>query len=198
MSEGSGEARDVQRDHDLIARTAQGDRDAFAELMRRHEDMVFAVCLRIMTNREAALDAVQETFITLFRKADRFRGDSSVSTWLYRVATNTCLDQLRKQRRRAADPLPEHHDPADAAAGDPFSSVELRPSIEAALATIPEEFRAAVVLSDVHGLGMDEISRILDVPVGTVKSRIYRGRRQLAEVLGNLREGSGRRRDEHA
>lgn len=194
MSEGA----DVERDHELIARTAAGDRDAFAELMRRHEDMVFAVCLRIMTNREAALDAVQETFITLFRKADRFRGDSSVSTWLYRVATNTCLDQLRKQRRRAADPLPEHHDPADVAASDPFSSVELRPSIEAALAGIPEDFRAAVVLSDIHGLGMDEISGILDVPVGTVKSRIHRGRRQLAEVLGNLREGSERRRDEHA
>ncbi len=198
MSEGARDRGDAERDRELIGRTAAGDRDAFAELMRRHEDMVFAVCLRIMTNREAALDAVQETFITLFRKADRYRGDAAVSTWLYRVATNTCLDQLRKQRRRAADPLPEHHDPADAAASDPFTSVELRPSIERALATLPEEYRAAVVLSDVHGLGMDEISEILEVPVGTVKSRVFRGRRRLAETLGNLREGSGRRSDEHA
>lgn len=186
------------RDRELMARAATGDRAAFTELMDRHEDMVFAVAMRMMRDREAAFDATQETFLTLFRKADRYSGDSAVSTWLYRVATNTCLDLLRKQKRRRAEPLPEHHDEADPAAGEPFDAVDVRPDIEMALAAIPEDFRAAVVLSDIHGLAIAEISDILDVPAGTVKSRVFRGRRLLAEKLGNLLDQPERQRTDDA
>lgn len=174
------------QDRELIRRTADGDRSAFTELMRRHEDMVFAVCLRMMRNREAALDAAQDTFLALWRKADRYHGDAAVSTWLYRVCVNTCLDQLRKMKRRHTEPLPEHHDPPDAAAQDPFEAADARPMLEAALASIPEEFRAAVILSDLEGLALAEVADILEIPVGTVKSRIHRGRRALAEHLGNF------------
>jgi RNA polymerase sigma-70 factor (ECF subfamily) len=177
---------DGDRDVELIGRVAGGDGRALDELMRRHEDLVFAVCLRIMTNRESALDAAQETFLTVFRKASLYKAEAAFTTWLYRVATNTCYDLLRKAKRRHAEPLPEHHDPADRSAGDAFESVELRPSVEAALQRLPEDFRAAVVLSDIHGLGMAEIAEVLEVPVGTVKSRLFRGRRILAEALGNL------------
>jgi len=163
---------------------------AFEELMAAHEDRVFAVCLRMLRDREAALDATQETFITVFRKADRFAGRSAFSTWLYRVAVNTCYDHVRRDRRHAADPLPETNDPADTGAQDPFDAVEVRPDIEAALRHLPDEFRAAVVLSDLQGLALQTVADILEVPVGTVKSRVFRGRRLLAESLGNLPTGS--------
>lgn len=189
---------DPDRDRDLMARAAAGDRGAFTELMDRHEGMVFAVALRMMRDREAALDATQETFLTLFRKADRYSGNAAVSTWLYRVATNTCLDQLRKQNRRRAEPLPEHHDEPDPAAGEPFAAVEVRPDIDAALQSLPEDFRAAVVLADIEGLAIAEIGEILGIPPGTVKSRVFRGRRLLADKLGNLIDQSGRPRTDDA
>jgi RNA polymerase sigma-70 factor (ECF subfamily) len=189
---------DLVSDQELVARVAGGDRAAFSELMRRHEDMVFAVCLRVMGNRDLALDATQETFITLFRKADRFRGESALSTWLYRVATNTCFDLQRKARRRAAEPLPEHHDPADHSTDDALDAIDVRGDIASALGRIPQEFRAAVILADAHGLPLADVAEILGVPVGTVKSRVFRARRLLAEQLGNLNPPPARPRTEDA
>ena len=170
---------------DLMTMVKAGDRGAFDELMRRHEDRVFAICLRILRQREAALDAVQDTFLTVFRKAGQFRGESAFSTWVYRVAVNTCYDQIRKTKRRRTDPLPETHDPADPSAEEAIESVGLRPDLNAALAQIPSEFRAAIVLVDVEGLSVAESAAILEVAEGTIKSRLHRGRRQLAEILGN-------------
>lgn len=185
-------------DRKLMRAVAKGDRTAFTEVMQAHEDMVFAVCMRLMTNRDAALDATQDTFVTVLRKADRFRGESSLSTWLYRVATNTCFDLQRKAKRRAAEALPEHHDPDDHSAQDPFAAAEVRPDIATALSRIPEEYRAAVVLADAHGLALSDVADILEVPIGTVKSRVYRARRLLAEELGNLSPPSTRPRIEDA
>ena len=158
--------------------------------MAAHEDRVFSVCLRIMSNRDAALDALQETFITVFRKAGQFKGQSALSTWIYRVAVNTCYDQLRKAKRRRTELLPEDRDPADTASEDRLTSVELRPDIEKALEALPDEFRPAVILSDVEGLPLQAVADILEVPVGTVKSRVFRGRKLLAEALGNFRDPS--------
>jgi len=176
-----------EADTALIERYLRGDVGAFNDLMRAHEDRVFAICLRMLRDREAALDATQETFITVFRKVDRFAGHSAFSTWLYRVAVNTCYDQARRSGRRAVEPLPEGVDPADESATIALESVELRPDLEAALAALPAEFRSAVVLCDAEGLSLQTASEILGVPVGTVKSRIFRGRRLLAAALGNLR-----------
>lgn len=180
----------------LLNRYLGGDVGAFDELVRAHEDRVFGICLRMMGNREAALDAVQETFLTVFRKADRYEAKAAFSTWLYRVAVNTCYDQMRKAKRRRTEPIPEHADPADRRSEDAFVSVELRPDIESALAKVPVEFRGAVVLVDVQGLSLQQAAEILDVPVGTVKSRVFRGRKQLANSLGNLWDGSRHPRDE--
>lgn len=186
------------RDAELLQSYLGGNMDAFEELMRAHEDRVFAICLRMLRDRERALDASQETFLTVFRKADRFAGRSAFATWLYRVAVNTCYDILRKERRRPADPLPEGVDPADPQAADPFTAVELRPDIEAALAQVPIDFRAAVVLVDLEGLPLRQVAEMLGVPQGTVKSRVFRGRRILAEYLGNLKVGSRHQRDDDA
>ncbi len=181
----------------LIQQYLRGDIAAFDTLMRAHEDRVFAVCLRLLRNREAALDATQETFVTVFRKADRFSGRSAFSTWLYRVAVNTCYDQSRRSRRHAAEPLPEGNDPADHTAGDAFVSVELRPDLEAALAALPDEFRAAVILADLEGLALQTVAEALEIPVGTVKSRVFRGRKLLAAALGNLQDPSDTPSGEH-
>ncbi len=177
-------------DAELLRRYLAGETAAFEELVRAHEDRVFGVCLRMLRDREAALDATQDTFLTLFRKADRFDGRSAFSTWLYRVTMNTCYDHLRRAGRRTTDPLPDHHDPEDAAAQDAFVAAELRPSIEAALAAVPAEFRAVLVLVDLEGLSMEETADTLGVPAGTVKSRLFRGRRRLAALLGNLAPGT--------
>jgi RNA polymerase sigma-70 factor (ECF subfamily) len=176
------------QDAQLLARVIEGDHDAFNQIMRNHEDRVFSVCLRIMGNRDQALDATQETFLTTFRKAEQFKGNSALGTWIYRIAVNTCYDQLRRQKRRQTDPMPEHLDPTDLSAQEEVDSAALRPEIRRALAAIPEDFRAAVILSDIEGLGLPDVAEILGVPVGTVKSRVFRGRRLLAEELGNQRQ----------
>ena len=176
-------------DIELIDRYLAGDIDAFNELMDAHEDRVFAICYRMMQDREAALDATQDTFLTVFRKADRYKAEAAFSTWLYRVAVNTCYDHLRRQKRKRAEPLPESHDPPDLSAGDQYDAIDVRPDIETALARLSDEYRAAVVLVDLQGMSLEQASDTLDVPTGTVKSRLFRARRQLAEILGNLRPG---------
>lgn len=186
----------ARADAELIDRYLAGDVAAFEELMQAHEDRIFAVCLRMLRDRDAALDATQETFITVFRKASSFAGRSAFGTWLYRVAVNACYDSLRRQGRKPTEALPEGADPPDPTAGDDFSAAELRPEIEAALEQLPSEFRAAVILSDLEGMGLQAVSEILGVPVGTVKSRVFRGRRLLAEQLGNLRVPPDPQRDD--
>jgi RNA polymerase sigma-70 factor (ECF subfamily) len=174
----------------LINRYLSGDVNAFNELMDVHEDMVFAICLRMLRDRETALDATQETFLTVFRKADRYQAKAAFSTWLYRVAVNTCYDQMRRTKRRQADRLPETHDPVDIRSTDPFEAADLRPTIEEAISKLNDEFRSTVVLVDLQGMSLEQASDILEVPQGTVKSRLFRARKQLAQELGNLNDGS--------
>lgn len=179
---------DHRDDAALLARAAQGDHEAFAIVMRAHEDRVFAVCLRMLADREAALDVTQETFIAAFRKAHQFQGNSAVGTWLYRIAVNNCYDHMRKAKRRRMDSLPEHFDQADPSASESVEAAAHRQEIEAALAALPREFRAAVILADIEGMSLPEVALALGVPVGTVKSRVFRGRRLLAERLGEPKD----------
>ena len=188
-------ARSVE-DRDLIRRYLEGDVAAFDELMRAHEDRVFAICLRMMKDRDQALDATQDVFLTVFRKADRYKERAAFSTWLYRVSINTCYDHLRRRQRKQTQTIPEHLDPSDPHSDDALSAVELRPDIETALAGISPEFRAAVVLVDLEGMSLDGAADTLDVPVGTVKSRLFRARKLLAHELGNLAPGSEHQREE--
>lgn len=170
---------------ELLTRVVSGDREAFDAVMRIHQDRVFSVCLRILGDRERALDATQDTFLTVFRKAGQFQGRSAVGTWIYRIAVNTCYDQLRRAQRRPAAPLPDHVEPSDPTAEEALESAALRPEIEVALAQLPGDFRNAVVLSDLEGMSLPDVAEILGVPIGTVKSRVFRGRRLLAKHLGN-------------
>jgi RNA polymerase sigma-70 factor (ECF subfamily) len=159
-------------------------------LLRRHHDRVYALCRRMTGNEADARDATQEALIAVCRGLDRFDARSAFTTWLYRVATNACLDELRRRGRRPrpVDPASDDAGPAAATARSVPSAaddVALRLDVDAALATLPDEFRAAVVLRDLCTLDYGEIAEVLGIPPGTVRSRIARGRAALARQLGN-------------
>ena len=162
----------------------QGDRDALDALLRRHHDKVHAVCRRLARNEADALDATQEALLAIVRGIPRFDGRAAFSTWAYRVATNACLDELRRRKRR-----PTPHGPDDLAlseGGRPSAGIDVLPdrlAIDDALAELPDEFRAPVVLRDLCDLDYADIADILQIPPGTVRSRIARGRAQLARRL---------------
>jgi RNA polymerase sigma-70 factor, ECF subfamily len=178
----------VTDDAALVAAARGGDRGALDTLLRNHYDRVHAVCRRVLGSSRDADDAAQETMIKVVRSLPSFDGRSSVSTWMYRIATNTALDELRRQRRRPVlhvvgdDERPEEVDEHAAAR---VEAVVDRGAIDEAVASLPEEFRVAVVLRDVGDLDYAEIAEVLGVPIGTVKSRIARGRGMLADRLGN-------------
>jgi RNA polymerase sigma-70 factor, ECF subfamily len=175
-------------DEGLLAAHLRGDQDAFGELVARHERRVYGLCLRILGNREDAEDATQEAFLAALRRASTFRQAAAFSTWLYRIAVNAATDQARRRTRARALPLdPEAADRAAPTGGDPSEPVASAVVVHAALARVPEEFRVALVLCDLYRLPYADAAQIIEVPVGTVKSRVYRGRLALAGEL----EGGG-------
>ena len=171
----------------LVRRAASGDQGAFTELVRRHERRVFAVAMRMLGREEDALDATQDALLTLYHKAGQFRGESAFTTWLHRITINACYDILRKKARQpmlhvAGDDDREHEPgpPVEDHAGAVVGGIDA----ERALRMVPEDFRAVLVLADIHDLPYEEIAEILEVPIGTVKSRAYRGRVALARAMG--------------
>jgi RNA polymerase sigma-70 factor (ECF subfamily) len=178
-------------DESLLAAHLRGDPHAFGQLVGRHERRVYGLCLRILGSREDAEDATQEAFLAALRKASTFRQAAAFTTWLYRVAVNAATDQARRRGRARLSPLdPEDVSLAADPGGDPGELVATAVTVQAALAQVPEEFRVAVVLCDLYRVPYAEAAQILEVPVGTVKSRVFRGRVALAERLG---EGAGSR-----
>ncbi len=169
------------RDDDWLVNAARsGDRAAMDTLLRRHYDRVHAICRRITGSSSDADDATQEVLIKLVRSLDHFDGRSRFTTWVYRVATNTALDELRRRGRRPALQIVESAEAVDHT--DEAGSIDGRIVLEAALAQLPDDQRAAVVLRDVTGLDYQEIADVLAIPVGTAKSRVARGRLRLNEV----------------
>jgi RNA polymerase sigma-70 factor (ECF subfamily) len=171
-------------DAELVRLAAAGDERAFAELVRRHERRVFNLAYRLLGREEDARDAAQETFVSCFRKLSTFRGDALFTTWLHRIAVNASYDILRRRKDiLSADEAPEpppQPDHGDQAAADV--------DVQRALREVPVEYRAVLVLHDLQGHAYDEVAEILDVPLGTVKSRLHRGRVALGRALGIDRE----------
>ena len=169
-----------------MAAATGGHRGALDTLLRRHHDRIHALCRRITGNDADALDATQEALIAIVRGLPRFDGRAAFSTWAYRIATNACLDELRRRRRRPEPVLADlDRDAGWADTGpDLDGAVADRLVIDAALAQLPADFRAAVVLRDLCRLDYAEIAEVLDIPPGTVRSRIARGRAVLARHLG--------------
>lgn len=174
-------------DADLIAAHASGDPHAFAELVRRHRDRMWAVALRTMRDPEEAADALQEAFISAFRAAANFRAESQVTTWLHRIVVNACLDRIRRRQARPTVPLPEHDAGEPATPRDAMADSDTALAIRDALEQLPEEQRLPIVLIDVEGYSVAETAAKLGIAEGTVKSRCARGRTRLAKLLGHLR-----------
>ncbi len=179
--------QDDRGDTDLVRAHVAGDRTAFEILVRRHRDRLWAVALRTLGDREEAADALQDALLSAYRKADRFRGDSAVTTWLHRIVVNACLDRVRRRQARPTVPLPESGPGEPVATGSDVSDRDTALTVQSALLELPVEQRAALVLVDVYGYQVTEAAQILDVAAGTVKSRCARGRVRLASRLGHLR-----------
>jgi RNA polymerase sigma-70 factor, ECF subfamily len=166
-------------DGPLVSRAQKGDRWAFEQLVDRHQHRLFTLAARLLGSSEDAGDAVQEAFIRAWLGLPSFRGGARFSTWLHRICVNAVHDQRAKARRTEPSPDIDPTDPRDA-----FAQQELSRELQQALNSLEEEYRTAVVLYDVLGCSYAEIAELSGVPEGTVKSRIFRGRAQLAEILG--------------
>lgn len=177
------------RDKALVERAVGGDLEAFNEIVLLYQDYLFALVVRVVRDRDSAADAVQEAFFSCYRNLDRFRGDSFRS-WLTRIALNAATDVLRYRKRRPADPYPEWEDdswqPPAGEEASPERQVmrgQTTRALAAALAEITSDQRTAIVMYDVEGFDYQEIADVTGVSLGTVKSRIHRGRLALRELL---------------
>jgi RNA polymerase sigma-70 factor (ECF subfamily) len=192
-------------DERLVRRFQEGSADAFEVLVQRHGTRVYNLCFRILGDPEEAADASQDTFLAALRKLNTFRGDSAFTTWLHRVTVNACYDSLRRKRRRPLLQIVRDEDDerAEPSLPSPDHADQVVFSIDVgrALTEVPEEFRVVLVLADVQDLPYDEIARVLEIPIGTVKSRVFRGRAALGRALGAARReppGASRASEEEA
>lgn len=183
---------DPRSDSDLLLAHAEGDPHAFAALFHRHRDRLWAVALRTTGDREDAADALQEAMLSAHRNAARFRGESAVTTWLHRIVVNACVDRMRRRQAQRTVPLPGQDDPRSY--GEPAAAPvdhDTTMVVRTALAQLPLEQRASLVLVDLQGHSIAEVAEMLGVAEGTIKSRCSRGRARLATLLGHLRNPDG-------
>jgi RNA polymerase sigma-70 factor (ECF subfamily) len=183
-------------DAELLRRHVAGDPEAFSRLFLRHRDRLWAVALRTASDPEDAADALQDAMISAFRRAADFRGESAVTTWMHRIVVNAAVDRLRRRPGRSFS-VPDVEAGKDSRAADaprvlPYSveSAELRLDVDAALRKLPHQQRTALVLVDMLGYSVADVSEMLGVSVGTVKSRCARGRARLLPHLSHLRTNS--------
>ena len=188
---GSGKPVDL-----LVEAFRQGRPDAFDAIVRAHQDRVYAFCARMLSDREDALDASQEVFLSAWRNLAAFRGESALSTWLLRIAANRCLNRIRQRKSAASreEPWPDANSDGEGPEFQPASSEGSRPDrvaedremgaiLSGALGRIDPDSRWLVLLSDVEGFSYEELAEMAEVPVGTVKSRLHRARMALRRML---------------
>ena len=186
MSFALAEAASRTRGRDLALRHRYGDPAAFEEIYSRHAEMVYGLALRMSGDPEEAADMTQETFLRIYRHLGRFRGRSSLKTWIYRITVNCCRSGLRKRSRRKLEgPLENLEEVADERFGPEESTLghDLGRRLAEAVRELPMAFREAVLLRDVQGLSYGEIAEVLGIRIGTVRSRIARGRERLRVLL---------------
>jgi len=178
-------------DHQLIAECLQGDPTAFGVLVRRHQDRLFHTVYRMVGNAEDAQDVVQEAFLNAYQSLDGFKGDSLFFTWLYRIAVNTAISFKRKQRLilsldvgRNGDHAIDPHDPSDMSRpGHALEQVEQERRIQLALSRLSPEHRAVLIMKDMEGQKYEVMADVLQVPIGTIRSRLHRARLELRDLL---------------
>jgi RNA polymerase sigma-70 factor, ECF subfamily len=174
--------RAVALDAGLVARARRGDWEAFAALIRQHDHGLRALAFRLLGDRERMDDALQEAYLRALRGLPGFRGDSAFGTWLYRIAYNACLDELKRSRRAEVVPLHEVPERRDARP-DPLETAARRDELARALDALPSPDRATVLLVDAQGFDYGSAAEILGVPEGTIASRLNRARASLRRAL---------------
>ena len=180
---------DINELMDLVHRAAKGDSDAFEKLVMPHEKMMYALAFRMCGNAEDAKDCLQDSMLRIFKALPNFRGDSALSTWFYRIVTNTCLDSHRRRKVRRAESLEalseEGWNPSDPKPGPQqlAENASLKAALSRGIKSLSPDIRSTVVMRDVQGFSYEEISEVLDINIGTVKSRISRGREKLRSFL---------------
>jgi RNA polymerase sigma-70 factor, ECF subfamily len=185
--------RPAVEDRELVGRAREGDVEAFAEIVRRYELRVRSVLVRLLDDRRDVEEAVQDSFLRAWRSLDRFRGDSALFTWLYRIAVNEALMRLRRKQLPLSEldegleaaPSTASTDPAVAAEGS-----DLHAFLAARIRSLPFEYRAPLVLRDVVDLSNQEVAEVLELSVPAAKSRIHRARMQIREQLDLWERGS--------
>ena len=177
----------TQTEQELVSRARAGDTAAFEQLMLDSQDQVYTLCLRMTGNREDALDLAQETFFNAWRGLSSFQGNSSFSTWVYRLASNACIDFLRKRKRRQQGESPHSLDDEEAPLPEP-ADPRGSPEEERGLQALPDHHRQVLVMRELSGMSYQEIGAVLDLDLGTVKSRIARARLALKKFL--VQEGN--------
>lgn len=181
-----GRSDSARSDAELLAKHAEGDHRAFTELIRRHEDYLWAVARRTCRSPEDAADALQDALVAIHRRAGSFRGDSAVRSWLHRIVVNACLDRLRRNAVRPTAALPEHTERGPADQIDHYDRLDTALLVRAGLAALSPDHRAVLVAIELEGRSVAETAALLGVPAGTVKSRAARARLRLAEQLGTI------------
>jgi RNA polymerase sigma-70 factor (ECF subfamily) len=184
-------------DLELAQRCGRGDPDAFEQLYRAHAGRLYTLIVRMVASAETAEDLLQEVFLTAYRKVSHFRGDSSLGTWLYRMAVNHCLDYLRGRQNKMArttDSLDQDGMAEPAAAAPLASSAVNRLDLERAIARLPDGCRTAFVLHDVEGFEHHEIATLLGISEGTSKSQVHKARMKLRGILNGATSAHGTRR----
>lgn len=192
----------------LVKRAQRGDTAAFEELVTAHEARIYSLCLRMTGNREDAYDLTQESFLKIWRKLDSFNQDASFGTWAYRLASNTCIDFLRKEKKRRDVPLFSEDDDGEETQlllpdqrYDPEAIVQqrdLQASLEAALESLEPQYRQILTLRELCGLSYSEIGSQLQLKEGTVKSRLARAREQVRKFIssgGNFSKKSSSKKE---
>lgn len=179
----------AEPDEKLLDLTAAGDREAFSQLATRHQDWVFRLAFRYTRHRQDAEELTQEIFLRAWRHARQFRGDSSFSTWLYRLAVNCCLNH-RQSKKVRPDPLPiaAGHAAADGQGGDEMVLAERQARLHAAMASLPTRQRLALTLASFEDKSYEEIAAAMGTSVSAIESLLFRARQNLAAVLRPMRE----------
>jgi RNA polymerase sigma-70 factor, ECF subfamily len=175
----------------LLDRARRGDQEAFAAVIRHYDPGLRTLAYRLLGDRDGMDDALQEAYVKAFRALPRFRGDSKLGTWLYRIAYNACLDELKRAHLVVQLPLEEIAGPAGSWP-DPGEAVAQRHDLAQALAALPPDERAAVLLVDAQGFDYKDAASVLGVPAGTVASRLSRARAALRRAVSHVEEGASK------
>lgn len=177
---GTGEAQSLT-DLELVNQTKSGDPEAFSELVRRHQHIIYNVAYRFMREPALAEDMAQEAFVKAYRLLKGFRGDCSFSTWMYRVTCSVCLTELSRRKRRGEVELQPHHDQENAVL--PNTNFDMPEHIRRCVQMLPDRYATIVTLYYLKGVNYEEIAQVMDVPMGTLKTWMFRARKQLRKIV---------------